>query len=319
MRILLTGANGYVGSEIALHLQALGHELHLLIRKPFDATPAPLKLCSIYYHDLIDPLPQSLPRVDVVIHAAGGNDIVSKNPKAALDATVLSTKHVLDYALTLAQPKLIYVSTIQVYGLSHGVIDPDTPCQPNNTYGLTHYFAEQWIQMAHQSNGLHFAIARLGNITGLPSATAMNRWSLVPGCFCLEAFQTGRITLHSSGKQQKDFLDLSHIGNCMAKLCRHLEKNHIGIGNIVSQTAISIVDVANLCSEIYQKTFDKPCPIFVNAIEPSDSLALQLRCGSAFETICPKLSKEDALMQMRNSIRQYYLKLRDDHGPDQSI
>ena len=70
-RVLITGANGFIGSNLCRHFAASGYEVHGLVRRTSDLHFLDGLSIPLVYADLSQPLPIDLPPgLDYVIHAA---------------------------------------------------------------------------------------------------------------------------------------------------------------------------------------------------------------------------------------------------------
>ena len=58
------------------------------------------------------------------------------------------------------------------------------------------------------NHGIDFIILRPSNVYGNFESKTIDRWSLVPGCFCKDVKTNSKITLMTSGKQNRDFVSL---------------------------------------------------------------------------------------------------------------
>jgi UDP-glucose 4-epimerase len=259
LKILLTGATGYVGSEVLLELRSAGHEVWCLTRRIPD--PSGDVGARVLMHDLRDPIPPLAVDFDLVVHAAGANDIVSRDPAAALATTTLSARHAAAFASQQRRPRLLYVSTVQVYGRDEGPVSEDTPCQPRNDYALTHLFAEEWVEQFGRTHGIAWVCVRPGNIAGVPRAGAMSRWTLAPGCFCDEAVRTGVIVVRSTGRQYRDFLPLADVARQIADVGSAFDDFAGGPVNVCSGASLTIREVADLAAERYRALYGRACEV----------------------------------------------------------
>lgn len=259
MKILLTGASGYVGGALLGALEDCGHDVHCLTRshQPLAGVPASRHLV----HDLCRPITESSVDYDLVLHAAGANDIQSADPAMAVSLTALTAGHCAEFAARQKNPNLLYVSTFQVYGLDSGPIDETTPPQPRNDYALTHLFAEQWIERFARTTDLRFVNARVANVAGMPRIGPMKRWSLVPGCLCRDAVVSGQVSLQSSGRQQRDFLPLADVARRLVRVVDDFRFFADGAVNICSGAALSIGEIAGLVAERHLALTGRPCPV----------------------------------------------------------
>ena len=84
---------------------------------------------------------------DFCIHTASYNEHFQEGYKAkALTINALGTDNLCEALLKHGVCKLIYVSTFHVYGTSSGNLTDLNEISPANAYGLTHYFAEKYIE-----------------------------------------------------------------------------------------------------------------------------------------------------------------------------
>ena len=139
MRVLVTGASGFLGSHIAEQLYAGGHTVRLLLRKtssrkflefPFEEAIG----------DVTDPgsLEAASERVDAVVHAAGLVKARSESEFAEVNAE--GTKNLVK-AVEAKSPsaRFVYISSLAAHGSSRdGKPRPvDAPSKPLTAYGRT--------------------------------------------------------------------------------------------------------------------------------------------------------------------------------------
>ena len=275
MKVLVSGISGYLGHYLAAQLSQSGHTVSGITRSAGRHIP---DIDEIYQADITQPLPRipELDNYDVFIHLAGANEIDSQDPKVAINSTSLGTKHCLDFSMAHKIPLFIYFSTIHVYGAMEGAIDENSPINCLNDYALTHYFAEEYLRMAQKKTGQDYIIYRPSNIFGAPLDSAVDRWSLVPMCFCKDAIQTQNIELRSSGKQARDFISIQSVSRCLQQMIQDPSDYKNSEYNICSGESHSIYDVAELVSEVYEEQFQAPCAVNVLSDQPKSVATLQL-------------------------------------------
>jgi UDP-glucose 4-epimerase len=266
MNILISGGNGYIGSCLIQHLLQLNIVPDLIVRNNKNVTDPRIQ---VYICDISKPLAINPAKsYDLFIHLASANDIDSGDPEKALLFTTLGTRNCLDFCKKQAIERLIYFSTFQVLGRVEADMNEDSLCKPANDYGLTHLFAEQYVQMYRQTSGLRYIIVRPTNIFGAPMNKTIDRWSLVPNCFCKEAFEKQTITLLSSGKQLRDFLNLHDLARLTIALAKNFDAFSDQLLNLSSGHNYSILEIAMLTKQQYEKTFDRPCQLLVKSDQP---------------------------------------------------
>ena len=274
MNIIVTGANGYIGSSLIKKLQMLGFVPGMICRNPENVLAGDGEL---YHTDISKPFDIKLNKhYDLLIHLAAANDVDSQNPSTALSVTSLGTRNILECCKNNQIKKVIYFSTFQVYGKVDGNISEETACYPRNDYGITHFFAEEYIKMYHTLYGIEFIILRPTNIYGAPLYNSIDRWTLVPNCFCKEAVETSTITLMSSGKQKRDFLNLNDLVNVTLKMSEEFDKYRNRIVNVSSGNDFTIIEMAGFVKQQYEKMFQKKCQINISSDKPSETNSYEI-------------------------------------------
>ncbi|MEA1920795.1 MAG: nucleoside-diphosphate sugar epimerase/dehydratase, partial [Campylobacterota bacterium] len=159
--VLITGAGGSIGSEIALQCEYFGAKsLILLDHSEFNLYQigeklphTTLKLCSVLDNDALESLFKSN-SVDIVIHAAAYKHVplCELNQKNAIENNVLGTKNVIDYSIAHNISKVVIIST-------------DKAVRPSNVMGTTKRIGELYAQNVDSQNTEIVAV-RFGNVLG---------------------------------------------------------------------------------------------------------------------------------------------------------
>ncbi len=130
MRVLVTGAAGFVGGAVARALQQRGDDVVALVRDPKRAAGLAGPGVELVANDLSDvsELTERMQGAGAVIHAAGSYQIgIRKEAHDAMwDANVGTTTRVLDAAEAAGVPRIVYVSTANVFGNTRGVVVDET-------------------------------------------------------------------------------------------------------------------------------------------------------------------------------------------------
>lgn len=126
MRAFVTGGAGFIGSRVVRQLRARGDEVIAAVRDPARARALADLGCRLEPSDLSSPqtLKGLMAGADAVIHGAGSYRVgIRPSERAAMeDANVGATERVLDAAVAAAIPRIVYISTGNVYGDTHGVL-----------------------------------------------------------------------------------------------------------------------------------------------------------------------------------------------------
>lgn len=161
-RIAITGSTGFVGSNIAEALLALGHSVSGLTRDA-AAHSAPWPLIDVdYFSD--DSISRALDGVDAVVHCAIANDFnrLVIDRVAAFENYVVLTERIARIADSRGH-KFIFISTDWVMDGS-GHREPESnPGNAINFYGYLKALAEQAVRSSLEGRGV---VARIAGVMG---------------------------------------------------------------------------------------------------------------------------------------------------------
>lgn len=151
MKALVTGANGFTGSHLVKALEQRGVSVVALVRKSSDL--ARLSDCNVQliYGEITDreALLQAMTGVDTVFHTAAYVELGLVDETEMERVNVEGTRAVLEVAQAAGVSKLVYCSTIGVYGDTSGKVVDETfkRTQTNfsSAYDRTKYAAQQLV------------------------------------------------------------------------------------------------------------------------------------------------------------------------------
>jgi nucleoside-diphosphate-sugar epimerase len=252
-RILVTGGNGYVGSRIVTRLMDKGHYVTVTSRKR-DQEWHPL-LRIICLDASKDSIGEELLRdVDVVLHLISPSEKMCRdNPDLAHKIIVGGTHNLVNAAEKYGTPRIIYLSTVQVYGANLvGEIDEKTPVDPQNPYALYHLDAEEIV---NSYSGASISV-RLANSFGYPDNPEADCWSLVTNSLMKEVVINGTLTLKSSGLSHRNFIPMSDVVNCLEYLVNEINPSILHrVVNLGLQESRTILEMAQrVSSQFYLQT-----------------------------------------------------------------
>jgi len=137
VRILVTGHRGHVGAPVAAHLEHLGHDVAGFDRADGDDL---LDLASVR---------RALDGCGAVVHAGALARDTAGSPEDIMAVNVLGTWHVLLAAEAAGAGRVVYFSSVQVFGIAEGERLPDYfpvddahPRRAMRPYGLSKCLAE---------------------------------------------------------------------------------------------------------------------------------------------------------------------------------
>ncbi|HWD84785.1 MAG TPA: NAD-dependent epimerase/dehydratase family protein [Solirubrobacteraceae bacterium] len=194
MRAFVTGGTGFIGGRLVAKLRERGDDVVALVRSPQRADTLRALGCELVQGDLSDSerMREAMQGCDGVFHVAAIYKVgVPKSERQALlDANVQGTANALDAAVQAQVPRILYVSTGNVYGDTHGQAVDETYRRDLgegflSTYDEAKYRAHE-LALERISQGAPIVIVQPGGVYGpgdhseLGNAIEMTRKGRMP-------------------------------------------------------------------------------------------------------------------------------------------
>ena len=239
MRVLVTGAAGFIGSHMCDRLLAEGHAVVAVDNFLTGSAQnvAHLSSCARFQfvrHDITQPLALDGP-LDVVLNMAS-----PASPKdylqhaiATLDVGSAGTRNMLELARATGA-RFLLTSTSECYGdpLEHpqgetywGNVNP---VGPRSCYDESKRFAEALTMAYHRTHGMRTNIARIFNTYG--PRMKLDDGRVVPA-FMDQALRGDAITIFGDGSQTRSFCYVSDLVDGIYRLMQSDERYPVNLGN----------------------------------------------------------------------------------------
>jgi nucleoside-diphosphate-sugar epimerase len=145
MRAFLTGGTGFIGEHVARKLRERGDEVVALARSPEKASGLRELGCEIAEGDLsdADAIARGLQGCDSAFHVGAVYKVgIPKSERRGMwEANVRGTERVLDAAIEAGVGRIVYVSTANVFGNTHGEV-VDESYQRDESEGFLSWYDE---------------------------------------------------------------------------------------------------------------------------------------------------------------------------------
>jgi nucleoside-diphosphate-sugar epimerase len=168
-RVLVTGATGFIGYEVAKQLAERGLKPRLLVRRPFRGMILKSLNAELVQGDLLEA--QSLRRavagVDTIIHLGAVAAFISY--RRVRPSIVDGSRNLMEAARESGVKKFVYGGTLLVYRNQKQPIDQSTPASQALGYGRAKLEAEQMMAAMAEESGMRFASLRLPHTYGARS------------------------------------------------------------------------------------------------------------------------------------------------------
>ncbi|MBV7338379.1 NAD-dependent epimerase/dehydratase family protein [Chloroflexi bacterium TSY] len=153
MNVLITGGTGFIGYRLAQKLAADGDMVRVFAQTNNDVESknaqwlmdAGIEVICASITDKTA-ISEAVVGMELVYHLAAAQHEANVSEQHFDDVNVRGTQHLLDACVKAGIRRLVYGSTIGVYGTATEVpLDEDSPQQPENIYGITKQKAEELV------------------------------------------------------------------------------------------------------------------------------------------------------------------------------
>lgn len=169
MKVMVTGASGFIGRYLTQALIDSGHGVLSVGREPgaADTHPGATFASTDYSEDSVASL---LGGVDAIVHLAGRRMTREDDPLLLapfLEPNVVAAENILRAAKKAGVKNVVLASTIAVYSVGNDVpFNEDHISQPLNAYGLSKLMAEQVAAMHARGSSVRLTNLRFAAIYG---------------------------------------------------------------------------------------------------------------------------------------------------------
>jgi len=243
VRVLVTGATGFVGRHVVAQLTRDGHRVRRLLRQPDSAAPAGDVEDVLHADGVLGLVDSDVADVDAVLHLAAAG----VSPKVATaeelhDTNVRGTTHLLELVAAAGITRVALLGTCAEYGRSadaHAAIPPDAALEPLSPYprSKAEGFARACALVAGHGLSAHYL--RLFTAFG-EGQTPRALWpSLRAAALAGEDFPM------TSGGQVRDFLPVEEVARTVvAMLDTPAPAGRLLVRNLGSGVGTSVLDFA---------------------------------------------------------------------------
>ncbi len=248
MRVVVTGASGFIGSHVLDSLRTQGHDARNfdLVQSPHAAGPD----VETVLGDLCDEhaAAAAVRGCDAIVHCAAMADVdqVAKDPAGTDSVNVRGTQVLLEAARRGGVPRFVYASTIWVYGDATGPeqIDEDTPLPlPKHFYTATKIAGEMYTRSYGELYGLEHSILRFGIPYGPRS-----RPTAVVAAFVAKALSGQPLTIAGDGTQSRRFVYVEDLADGVVAALQPAGANRVF--NLVGTESVSVRGIARTVRDI---------------------------------------------------------------------
>lgn len=304
---LVTGAAGFIGSHLAKRLIDEGHRVITIDNLSTGSLENIPNGVELYIGNCQDEkVYQLIPKekYNAIFHIAGqsSGEISFDNPIYDLETNTKSTLMLLKFSLEVECSRLIYASSMSVYGdYLHGMVDESKILAPKSFYAVGKLASEYYLRM-YERYGIRSTSLRFFNVYG-PGQNLMNLRQGMASIYLAQMFQCGAIHVRGSKDRFRDFVYIDDaIDACL--LCLSKENSKNTILNIASGRRTYVFELVEKLIQLY----GKKVIVRYDGATPGDTFGVYADISKAKNLLgfSPKYSLEDGLVKMIEWAKLFY-------------
>jgi len=253
MRVLITGATGFVGYAVAALLVEQGHEVAGLTRS--DSSLLPTGVHRIR-GDLTRPetLPDAIAEVDGVCHLAGRTRVRESHdgPLGYWRTNIGATLTLLDALAVTAPTRLVLASTCGVYGEQAAQpIGETSALRPSSPYGTSKLAADQAAADLAATGAIGAISLRAFNIAGgLPGHPDRDETRLIPRLLAVQQGRAPELVVNGDGSAVRDFVHVADMAAAFVLALHACEPGTWRTYNVGSGRASTVGEVISTVESV---------------------------------------------------------------------
>lgn len=324
-KVLVTGANGFIGSHLAVELVERGYFVYGLHRRKEAKNPKYNQYVQegkiqVIQADIVNLDTSTLPKVDYVFHIAGKVSVWGKL-KDFRAVNCEGTKKLLEFAKNNNVKCFTYLSSVAVYGFyGYKNITEEGEKKPfKNPYSISKLETEKIVEGFSKENKMDYVIIRPGNVYGEYDYTSSHE--------IYTRVQKEKMMISAGGKYESCFV---YVGNLVEAILhttfgKDTQNTDYNVSDNNDTLKMYLTDVANefgvrpkftnfvkplaiasacLVEGVYKLFFIKNAPlitrfsVYQNCTDYSFSIQKLLSCGYK-----PRFTKEQGIKNTVNWIK----------------
>jgi nucleoside-diphosphate-sugar epimerase len=208
MKVLVTGATGFIGRHLIERLTHEGHHIRALVLPEEDMSAVGPVSMDIVRGDVCDyqTVERAAVNCQLIFHLAAMTEASGSSRKALEDVNIQGTANVARAALHVGAGRLVFCSSGALYGraIRNRSINEETIPTPDSVYGKSKFLAERILLAHHQRDGLPVVLARISAVLGPGAMSWLNLFKTI---------SSGRFRLIGAGHNHHHVAGIADIVN----------------------------------------------------------------------------------------------------------
>jgi len=247
MKVMVTGAGGFVGAAFVARALSVGHDVVAMVRPFGNLQRLTASRVEIVYADMTNTSEvksvMQQHRPEAIVHAAwSGVSNASRNERSQLTDNMAAILALMDAAAATGVRKFVGIGSQAEYGLISGRIGETALPAPTSLYGATKVAVQVLAGQLCADTGIDFAWLRLFSTYG----PCDNPSWLIPSM--VEALLDAKRPRTTEGRQLWDYLFIDDVGDAIRAVVE--SKQAVGVLNLGSGMPVSIRSIIEQVRDI---------------------------------------------------------------------
>ncbi len=220
-KILITGGAGFIGSYLADYYYKKKYKIYIIdnLSTGFKSN---LNKKFIFIKKSCEDktLIKDLKGIDfnVIYHLAGqsSGEYSFYKPFEDFSSNLAGTLNIVNICLKTKSKRLIFASSMSVYGNSLKAVSEKDKCTPRSFYGLSKLSAENYL-IFFSKKGLNYSILRFFNVYG-PGQNFDNKLQGMVSIYLEQALKNKNIIIKGSKSRYRDFIYIDDVIEIISKV-----------------------------------------------------------------------------------------------------
>ena len=244
-KVLVTGATGFVGSNLARALIRDGFKVKCLVRKTSNTANIDDMNVEVEYGDLTDKqsVVEALDGCEGLFHTAAYYKLWVADPKIMYDINVEGTKNVMAAALERGLERVVYTSSVATLKVPDKNQVSDETCEPNPDEIVSHYKKSKYLAEVETCKIRE---------QGLPVVIVNPSTPIGPGD--IKPTPTGQIVLDFIKRKMPAYvntgLNIIDVEDCAAGHILAYKKGVVGERYILGNKNVTLREILDILSDI---------------------------------------------------------------------
>jgi UDP-glucose 4-epimerase len=258
---LVTGGAGFMGSHVADHLLAMGHDVVVVddlsggFRENVPAN-ATFVQGSVTDHHFIDKLFERH-SFDYVYHLAAyaAEGLSHFIKRFNYNNNLIGSVNLINASVNHGVKCFVFTSSIAVYGAGQSPMSETMIPVPEDSYGISKLSVEQELRVSHEMFGLDYVVFRPHNVYG-ERQNIGDRYRNVVGIFMNQLLRGEPMTIFGDGAQERAFTHVDDVAPIIARCV-----GFPGARNQVFNVGADVPHTVNVLAQVVADAMKLPCKV----------------------------------------------------------